>query len=369
MTIEAAFANLVDPTVDITGIPEAEFVVAPSTIPEVEQILDLASEHTMPTTVWGGGTHQGYGHRVATGLVVSTQRMNRLVDWQPEDLTVTAEAGMRVADLESMLAERGQTAVLPELPGDATLGGVVAAGVSGWRRSRYGPTRERVLEADLVTGDGRHVRSGGRVVKNVTGFDLARLSVGSLGALGFIAQVCLKLWPLPAARATVSVEDGDAGLDTAYRPQAVVETNGRAQVFLGGTEPEVAAQTGELGGSAEVGWIWPEEPTNSVRWSLRVPPSMMRHGIDRLPQGWMYQAGLGTGEIRCASDDGEHALDVRAWAESVGGALVLVDGPSDLYEQIDPWGTAPNSINIQRRLIDRFDPLRVLNPGRLPGGI
>ncbi|NIR39303.1 MAG: FAD-binding protein, partial [Gemmatimonadetes bacterium] len=93
----------------------------------------------------------------------------RVVDWQPDDLTVVVEAGVTVGTLESMLAERGQTALLPEWGPEATVGGVVAAGISGYRRARLGPTRDRVLEVTIVTGDGRVVRGGGRVVKNVSG--------------------------------------------------------------------------------------------------------------------------------------------------------------------------------------------------------
>ena len=196
MSSASAFASFAVPEAE--GLPVADVMVAPGSIDELEQILDLASELAMTALVWGGGTHQGLGGRLDPDLVISMSRLNRLIDWQPDDFTVTVEAGMRVVDLENRLNERGQTAVLPEMSGLATIGGVMAAGVSGWRRLRFGPTRERVLEVDMVTGDGRRIRAGGRVVKNVTGFDLPRLSVGSFGALGVIAQTCLKLWPQPA---------------------------------------------------------------------------------------------------------------------------------------------------------------------------
>lgn len=363
------FAPFAVPPDEIGTLPEAELVVAPTSISQAEQVLDLASEKRLTALVWGGGTHQGLGNRVDADLVISTHRMNRTVDWQAEDLTVTVEAGMLVDDLEVMLAERNQTAVLPEAAGESTVGGVLAAGVSGWRRYRYGATRDRVLEMDIVTGDGRHVRSGARVVKNATGFDLSRLCVGSFGRLGFIAQSCLKLWPLPTAKATVRVDDGDVALAVAHRPQAIVETDGGALVFLGGTEPEVDGQAEALGGEIEDGWIWPEEPNDVVRWSLRVPPSLVRTAIGRLPAGWHYQAGLGTGEIRLASPDTDKADTIRPWAEANGGALVLVDAPPEVYTRLDPWGTPPPSLDIQRNLTDRFDPCRVINPGRLPGGI
>ena len=369
VTIASAFAPFTHPGFELEGLPEAELTVAPTSIVEAEQVLDLASEHQLRTVVWGGGTHQGLGGRVEPDLIVSTARLDQTVDWQPEDLTVTVGAGVMVEDLEASLADRGQTAVLPEVPGRSTVGGVLASGVSGWRRLRYGPTRDRVLEVDLVTGDGRHVRAGGRVVKNVTGFDLSRLAVGSFGSLGLIAQTCLKLWPLPSATLTVSVQDGDEALATAYRPIAVVETNGAARVFLGGTEAEVEGQAEMLGGTAASGWSWDPEPVGAFRWSLRLPPSEMREAVVRLPDSWTYQAGLGAGEVRAASADPDGANELRSWAESRGGALVIADGPADLYAAMDPWGTAPSSLQIQRRLVARFDPVRILNPGRLPGGV
>lgn len=367
VTVATAFAPY--RAEDIEGLPPADFVVAPTSIEEAESILDLASEHDLKALIWGGGTHQGFGGRIQPDLILSTALLNRLVDWQPEDFTVTVEAGMTVAQLELMLADRGQTAVLPEVPGAATVGGVLSAGISGWRRARYGPSRDRVLEVDLVTGDGRRVKAGGRVVKNVTGFDLPRLSVGSFGSLGLIAQTCLKLWPVPATTATVSVSDGDAALALAYRPAAIVETGGETKVFLGGTEAEVEGQAQALGGSVTPGWSWDPEPLGSYRWSVRVPPNMVREAIQRLPDGWRYQAGLGVGDIKAASEGAEGAIDTRAWAESQGGALVIVDGPDETYVHLDPWGTPPASLDLQRNLISRFDPLRVLNPGRLPGGL
>ena len=124
---------------------------------------------------------------------VLEQRAQRLglagiEEWDPDDLTVTVGAGTKVADLEATLSERSQTAVLPEVPGASTVGGVISAGVSALRRARLLGTRERMLEVRLVTGDGRIVRGGGRVVKNVSGYDLPRLVVGAFGSLGVITS-------------------------------------------------------------------------------------------------------------------------------------------------------------------------------------
>ncbi len=353
---------------ELPGAPACEAIVAPGNPAEFGRLLEICSEEGRRVLVWGAGTHQGYGHRVEPDVVVSLTDMARLIDWQPGDLTVVAEAGLTVAQLEAKLETRGQTAVLPEHPGSATVGGVVASGVSGFRRERYGPTRDRVLEVVLVTGDGRLIRGGGRVVKNVTGYDLPRLVVGSFGALGVITQVCLKLWPAPVASATIRVDDAEKAA-LAFRPLSVVDARHGCMVFVWGTEAEVDAQARAIGGERTAGLNWPRDPIGSYRWSLRVPPSQMAATIDRLPASWDYLALVGVGEIRAASPTAEGAIELRDWCERQGGALVVVAAPDQFYPTFDPWGTPPRSLSLQQRLVARFDPARILNPGRLPGGL
>jgi len=353
----------------IDGMPEAAVVVAPSTLEEAAEILATASEHSIPVLVWGGGTHQGLGGRVHPAVVLSTARLDAIVDWQPEDLTVVVEAGVRVADLEDRLAGGGQSAVLPEVRGNTTVGGVVAAGVSGFRRLRYGPTRDRMLEVELVTGDGRIVRGGGRVVKNVTGYDLPRLAAGSFGSLGLIGRVCLKLWPLSEAQRTVTLAKPQP--DYGYRPLAVIEERDQVRVYLAGTSAEIEARTAELGGNHEEGLQWPGPLDGSVRLSLRVAPRLLRRAVEQIPASWPYQALPGVGEIRIGVQgfESEICVELRRWAESHGGALVLTEASQPVYESFDAWGTPPAGMELQRRVVARFDPDRVVNPGRLPGGL
>jgi glycolate oxidase FAD binding subunit len=359
-------AYLSDP---IDGAPDEAVFVAPATLVEAAEVLAAASEHSLPVLVWGGGTHQGMGSRVDPAIVLSTARLDSIVDWQPEDLTVVVEAGVRVVDLEDRLSEHRQTAVLPEVPGDGTVGGVIAAGISGFRRLRYGPTRDRMLEVDLVTGDGRTVRGGGRVVKNVTGYDLPRLATGSFGSLGLVGRVCLKLWPLPAVEQTVTLPEPRP--DYGYRPLAVIEEPERVLVFLAGTSAEVEARVAELGGRSEEGLRWPDPPAGSVRLSLRVAPRLLRDALGQIPSDWSYQALPGVGEIRIgvADFDAGTLSELRRWSEGHGGALVLIEAPGSVYETFDAWGTPPAGMDLQRRVVARFDPDRIVNPGRLPGGL
>jgi len=353
---------------DISELPDAEITAAPSTPEDLAELLAEASASGLRVLVWGGGSHQGFGYRVEPDLVISTSRLNRLVAWEPDDMTVVVEGGVGVADLESRLATRGQTAVLPETLNVATVGGVLAAAISGYRRARYGPTRDRILEITVVTGDGRIVKAGGRVVKNVTGYDLPRLVVGSFGALGVVVSACLKLWPLPTSSATVTLDD-PALASSIYRPLALVSDRRKTRVFLAGTEAEVESQADRLGGQREDGLRWPLPVRGVITWSLRVPPSMVEAALPRIVPDASWIAQVLVGEIAIGTNDLNGMVDLRDWAESVGGRLVVSGGPDDLYQRIDPWGSPPPGLDLQRRLIEAFDPRRVINPGRLPGGI
>jgi glycolate oxidase FAD binding subunit len=358
---------LADPVPDA---PAVDLTVAPGNAAEAAAVLRFASDHGLRVLFWGGGTHQSFGHPVGPDIVMTTRQLTQVVDWQPEDLTIVVEPGHPVTDLQEMLEQREQTAVLPENSAGATVGGVIASGISAWRRLRYGPTRDRVLEVELATGDGRVIKGGGRLVKNVTGYDLPRLATGSFGSLGLITSVCLKLWPLTVKRAMLEVVDPAAALHLAYRPHAIIETNDAATVFLAGTAPEIAAQADRIGGRLTPGHRWPAPLTGSWELIVRVPAGEVRRFVALIKdRGWLFQAAHGIGEIRFVVADGDTGQlgSVRQAAESVGGNLVVARAPGTA--EFDPWGTPPGSLDLQRRVKAAFDPRGVANPGRLPGGI
>lgn len=358
-------SQLADLEDEVDGAPDGVHLV-PKTVDDLVRIVKAASAESVPLRVWGGGTRQKLGNPPPGGWVVSTRELNQIEVWEPDDLTVVAGAGIRVEDLESRLEAKKQTAVLPEKPGAATLGGVLATGRAPLRRARHLGMRERVLEVTSVTGDGRVVRSGGRVVKNVSGFDLHKAAVGAFGSLGIVAVVCLKLWPIAAAAATIRIDDRELGAKV-QRPLALLESPEGIDLFVSGTESDVDDTISRVGGHARAGLHWPGDPQGDFSWSLRVPPSLTGDALERAAS-WHYLAVHGTGEVRLASDDVDGAVDLRAWAEGVGGSLVLVDHPGEV-PPLDPWGTPPETIGLQRELIAQFDPFRVINPGRLPGGI
>jgi hypothetical protein len=340
---------------------------APSTIAGVQDLLARATASAHKVLVRGAGTHQGYGYAVEPDVTLSTARLNRILAWEPDDLTVVVEPGVAVSELEQLLATKNQTALLPEGDGPGTVGGVLAAGLSGYRRARYGPTRDRVLETTIVTGDGRVVRGGARVVKNVTGYDLPRLVVGSFGSLGVIVSTCLKLWPRPRATATVIL---DPATEVAvYRPLAVLETPAETRIYLGGTPEEVEAQARQLGGSKHDGLHWPAPIRDSYVWSLRVVPSHLPGTLRKLPDSTNYIAQVRVGEVTFGTGSPDGIVELRAWTEALGGSLINASRPDSDGDPIDPWGEPPSTIDLQRRLISGFDPARVVNPGRLPGRI
>jgi glycolate oxidase FAD binding subunit len=373
VTIRAATKRLFEKMDDEAADVEADFVVAPRSLEEAREVMVAAVDAGLTVGFRGGGTHQGIGNPVAPDVVVTTSALSRIVDWQPEDMTVVVEPGLEAARLAATLAERNQNAVLLERPGAATVGGIVAAGLSGFRRLRYGPTRDRVLEIHLVTGYGEIVRAGSSVVKSSTGYDLPRLATGSLGSLGLIGRIRLKLWTEPLHAVTVHVDDVEQARGAVFRPLAALESDGRGAIYLAGTEDEIEAQAGAIGGSVEPGLRWPDPIGAAVRISVRVPPRDVSEVVERVTAlgGARYVASFGVGDVSVGIDsaDASRLGELRAFAESRQGSLVLLEGPDRLYAELGAWGTTPGSIDVQRRVKAAFDPSKICNPGILPGGV
>ena len=351
------------------GAPPARWVIAPPSLEEAAEAIRAAVSAGSRVLPWGGGIHQGYGGRVEADVVLLTRELAGVVEWRPEDLVITVGGGTLVQDLEALTATRGQTALFSAVPGGATVGGCVAAGVSGWSRLRFGPLRSRVLEVTLVTGDGHVVRNGARVVKNAAGYDLARLTVGSFGSLGLLGRICLKLWPQPLAAATVAIDDPEGALRSLWQPWAVLETDGQGYAYLAGTPAEVEQQAAALGGSVREGHCWPDPLRSRVVAALRVPSPQTRAAVRRLPDGTAYRAAFGVGEVLAGFENADvgRLSALRAWAEEAGGSLVMVAAPDALYAEFDPWGAAPPSLGLQRLVKAAFDPAGIMVPGRLPG--
>lgn len=353
----------------IEGLPPADHRVAPDSASEMAELLAAATEDGAMVVPWGGGTHQGLGYRVFGEVVASTGRLDRIIAWEPDDLTVVVEAGVRVDDLEEEISSRRQTAAFPETTPGATVGGVISAGISGYRRLRYGPSRDRILQATVATGDGRLVTAGGRVVKNVSGYDIQRSVFGALGSLGVVTSVCLKLWPRPAAAATVNTDAPSQALAALYRPLAVLETETGGSVYLEGPPAQVQEDAARVGGAVADGLAWPDPPRGDVGVSVTVPPSALAAAVDRVrPLGpFVAQHGVGRVDVAGPVDADWEAL--RAWAVERGGRVTVTEASDRFLDRFDPWGDPPAALGVQRRLIAAFDPARTVNRGRLPGAL
>lgn len=351
------------------ALPAADHVLAPDTAEEMAEMLTAACDAGAVVVPWGGGTHQGLGHRVFPDVVVSSRRLDRVIAWEPEDLTVVVEAGVLVDDLEAELGTRSQTAAFPETTPGATVGGVISAGVSGYRRPRYGPVRDRILQATVVTGDGRLVTAGARVVKNASGYDIQRSVFGAHGAFGVITSVCLKLWPRSVRSATVAISDPERAWRELYRPLAVLQTEGGSFAFIEGPSDQIEQDAARLGGALTPGLQWPAPPAGEVTAAVTVPPASTPAAVGEVAALGPFVAQHGVGRVDVGGSQDADWAAARNWAESVGGRLTITSAPGAFYADFDPWGTDPAALAVQRRLVAAFDPLRIINRGRLPGGL
>lgn len=182
-------------------------LIHPHTKADVADALRDASEHGRRVLVVGGRTHMDKGNPVDVDAELWTTMLDAVIAYEPAEMIAVVEAGMRVGELQRLLAQSGQEWPC-DAPADSTVGGVIAAGVCSPRRLRTGSIRDTVLEMELVTGDGRLIKSGARTVKSVTGYQIHKLAAGSLGTLAVIVQVALKLRPVAAARHTIRVPGG-----------------------------------------------------------------------------------------------------------------------------------------------------------------
>jgi glycolate oxidase FAD binding subunit len=337
-----------------------------------DAVRDAAAKGTRLLVV-GGRTHMDRGNPVEVDAELWTTMMDEVVAYEPAEMLAVVEAGMRVGEFQAVLAQGGQEWPV-DAPHEATVGGVVAAGVSSFRRLRLGHVRDTVVELELIRGDGLLVKSGARTVKNVTGYDVHRLATGSLGTLGVIVQVALKLRPLPQVRRVLTVEgDGPALgrrlLETVPLPSAVIAEPGRVRVWLEGWTDEVEEQTAAaksvVSDVAVDHQPRPFDPLGidaSTIVEAAVTPSRI---ADMVADRDEWTALLGVGLVWFGLDGSDpDALDaVRSRVAGVGGIAPVIKGSG---------GSGPGAIpaiDVHRRLKASFDPAGIMAPGRSWGGI
>ena len=343
-------------------------LIHPDTKDDVVTALARASSDGVRVLVVGGRTHIDKGNPSEVDAELWTTQLDRVVAYEPAEMIAVVEAGIRVGALSELLAEGGQEWPV-DAPAEATVGGVIAAGMSSPRRLRVGHVRDTVLQMEVVTGDGRVVRSGARTVKNVTGYDVHKLFVGSLGTLGVIVRVALKLRPLPAARRRVvlpgGIETGDAALDAVPSAAAVVSTPSWTEVLLEGWAEEVADAGARLTGAGDLAeahdtGAFPAErtwETMPVVAEVAVPPSRLAEVVAPFDDGWGALVGAGIAWVGLPSADGPLS-GLRTRVASLGGIAPVIRGRGGLGRA----GVAAGEV--QRRIRSAFDPAGVLAPGR-----
>jgi glycolate oxidase FAD binding subunit len=343
-------------------------LIHPETKIDVVNAMRRASNDGVRVLIVGGRRHLDKGNPSDVDTELWTTQLDRVISYEPAEMIAVVEAGIRVGALSDLLAEGGQEWPV-DAPRDATVGGVIAAGMSSPRRSRVGHVRDTVVEMEVVTGDGRLVRSGARTVKNVTGYDVHKLLVGSLGTLGVIVQVALKLRPLPAAGRSVTLagglDAGDAALDAVPNASSVISAPATTDVLLQGWPEEVADAEARLSSTAEIlrardADAFPvDEPWGDGRVvvEVAVPPSRLRDVVEPLGGGWHALVGVGIAWVGLSSADGELS-GLRARVSSLGGIAPVIRGPGGLGPSPVP------AVEVQRRIRSAFDPASVLAPGR-----
>jgi glycolate oxidase FAD binding subunit len=340
----------------------------PSSAADVVEMLAASSADGRRVLIVGGRRHLDKGNPAEVDAELWTTQLDQVVAYDPAEMLVVVQAGMRCGALAEVLAAHGQEWPA-DAPADATVGGVIASGSSSARRMRIGAIRDTVVEMELVTGDGRVVHSGARTVKNVTGYDVHRLATGSLGTLGVITQVALKVRPVPERRTTIEAR-GSVPLATQIArgvPLAagVLATAETVEVRLEGWHAEVdelASAVVEIAPTAESSddlrfpsrpwWDWPDVGTIV---EASVAPSRLALAIGGSAT---FAALAGVGLAWIVAEDADDLAEVRRRVAEVGGVAPAVRGPGGL------GGPPPGGLGVHRRLRAAFDPAHVLAPGR-----
>jgi glycolate oxidase FAD binding subunit len=384
--------------------------VAPGTTEQIAEVLRFANENGLSVVPTGGGSKLGWGNRVTPEIFLDMKRMNAVREHAWQDLTCTVEAGCAWAEMRHTLAHRGQMVALDPLwPERATVGGVTAANDSGALRTRYGGLRDLIIGMTIVLADGTIAKTGGKVVKNVAGYDLHKLMTGSLGTLGVIAEVnfrlhpveqCAEEWTLTGETEALSavmmrVLGSTMQVSAMQLRKMFGESSDRLDIrFCGSADclarhgEELKEMAGKLeikgaGGAADAG-VWSArerifeeaEARDGLVFKATMLPGQIAEAHKRL--------AAGTGETICVTQacgimaaaliggDSQAAQLVGALRESLlssGGSVTILRMPETMRGEIDVWDCRADSLPLMREIKRRFDANRVLNPGRFVGGI
>jgi glycolate oxidase FAD binding subunit len=396
-------------------------VVFPDTEEALAEVMSACHQNRWRVLICGQGTKLSWG-KLGRGaeVVVSTAKLNRVIAHWVEDFTVRVEAGVSWADLQGQLRQTGQFLAIDPLWADqATLGGVVATGDTGSLRQRYGGVRDMLIGAQFIRHDGQIVKAGGRVVKNVAGYDLMKLMVGAYGTLGILSQLTFRLFPMPVRSQTIILSGEPEAIDKAalqvrqagITPVAMDilmgdfgnavalpdHSPGRTLMSLVGRFQGVEAGVEEQGDrfraiGQDCGLTVDTLDTDAPFWQgisqalsgatdaeilckVGLLPTeivgFLQQAAERLPPGWRGRLhnGSGLGHIRFAMDEAgrDRIAALRSHCEAERGFLTILQASPTLKQAIDPGGYTGNALTLMQTLKHNFDPLNLLNPGRLIG--
>lgn len=402
--------------------------VLPRDEADVSRTLAVAFRDGLGVVPWGGGVHQSLGRAPSRyDVALDLARLNRVLAYEPADMTATVQAGIRLADLQERLGEAGQLWPLdPPRADQATVGGIVAAGLAGPLRCRYGTARDLVLGVRVAHADGTISKAGSRVVKNATAYDLTKLYAGSYGTLGVVLEATLRLQPRPAveggwllAGATIErchdavmrilgshlaptrvelldgVCLGRCGLSASESAVAVsfagvrgaVQDQGESVRSMAG---ELGLRIGEIEDRAHLWRVvrdfpWPAQGPDSsaitVLWRGSVPPSdggkavqAVRHAVvghGEVAIAATASHGALRGALRATTSDlaARGVAAAREALTALGGFLVVMEAPETVRATLDVWGPMPAEVTWMRRIRSAFDTKAILNPGRFIDGM
>jgi glycolate oxidase FAD binding subunit len=395
----------------VDGISSPSHVVEPGSVEEISAVMKLASREGLAVLPRGGGSKMRWGNPPRElDLVLSTARMDEILEHSPGDQIVRTQAGVKLEDLQSKLGEANQMLALDPPEAGATIGGVVAANTSGPRRFRYGTLRDLIIGITIVLADGTVAKAGGKVVKNVAGYDLAKLFTGSMGTLGVIATANFRLHPRQEAARTVAVEI-ESPQEAQQAAQAIVHSQVEAtaielhwsgetrmlsillESIPGGIEAKREMAEFLLKPFGEPRALEDEEAlrlgpleippagSDDVVIKVTAPPTELSAVLDAL----LGAAGrrdvearitghAGTGVTYAGLSGDEEALletveELRDIQGRRGGSVVVREAPLGFKGKMDAWGPGGDYLGLTRRVKEKFDPGSVMVPGRFLGGI
>jgi glycolate oxidase FAD binding subunit len=372
----------------------------PETGAEVAAVLADARRSGRGVVPVGGATMVGVGDIPERyDVALSTRKLTGIVEYSPGDLTVVVRGGTTLQELQEELARHGQFVPLqPSSPVRATVGGVLAVSLSGPWRQAYGGARDFTIGMRMALPSGQMAKSGGKVVKNVAGYDLAKLFIGSYGSLGVITEVAFKVYPLPRERLSLMVDCQDVGdamlvaretaaLGPGILGVAALGTPGsgdpslswQVMVMVGGTEGTVRDLASTVRSTATKRKISESGDTSALEM-LSDQPVMASFHISTVPS----RTGTGPADLEIETMVSYPSIGAAyVTAPAMGGAEVrrarqglAPDGqlrvlhvPSDLRREVGTWGPPGSDFPLMKRVKDVFDPERVMSPGRFVGGL